>query len=161
IRFANRQLGAVAGDAGALAVTADGGEHWNTVPALVTTPLRSVAIASALDLMLVAGDGSTVLRSADAGATWLVVHIDGAGHLRGISTDPTAHRVLAVDDGGAVWASSDRGQTFVREASTSIALYGVSLHPDGTRALAVGARGTLLSRDAQGAWHAAASGTRA
>ena len=161
IRFGTTALGVVAGDGGALAVTSDGGASWRPVTTSTTASLRGAAVAADVGVMLVVGDGGIVLRSADAGGSWTRSAIPGGADLRGVATDRGAHLVLTVDRAGAVWSSVDTGRTFRREAIAGASLEAVALADSGTSALAVGARGTALARDAQGTWTALSTGTTA
>jgi photosystem II stability/assembly factor-like uncharacterized protein len=161
IRFTSATTGVVAGDAGTLAVTSDAGATWTTVAPLTSVTLRGAAVAPETGVMLVVGDGGVVLRSVDEGASFAVSTIAGAGDLRAVASDSDAHLVLAVDTLGTVWASTDGGERFAREATASAPLEAVALSDDGTRAIAAGARGTVLERAGDATWRPAPSGTTA
>jgi photosystem II stability/assembly factor-like uncharacterized protein len=159
IRFASTAVGVVAGDAGTLAVTTDAGATWKTIAPLTAASLRGVAVASNVGLMLAVGDGGVVLRSVDEGASFASSSIPGAGDLRSVTSDPDGNQVLAVDSNGTLWASADAGEHFVREASAGASLDAVALSDDGKVAIAAGAHGTVLERDAAGTWQSVSSGT--
>jgi photosystem II stability/assembly factor-like uncharacterized protein len=72
--------------------------------------------------------------------------IPGAADLHGVAADPGAHLVLAVDAAGVVWSSADGGISFGREGGAGVSLDAVALSDDGSRAIAVGAHGTAISR---------------
>jgi photosystem II stability/assembly factor-like uncharacterized protein len=67
--------------------------------------------------------------------------------------------VLAVDSAGNIWSSTDRGRSFWRETIAPAPLSSVSLSHFGDYAVAVGARGTALYRNAAGAWRTVQTGT--
>jgi photosystem II stability/assembly factor-like uncharacterized protein len=159
IRFGTAMLGLVVGDEGTLAVTHDGGSTWRTVSPLTAVSLRGAAVAADAGVMVAVGDGGVVLRSSDRGDSWTQSSIAGAADLHGIATDPGAHWLVAVDASGSVWSSSDGGAHFAREASAAAPLDAVAMADDGTRAIAAGARGTVLEREPGGSWAAVQSGT--
>ena len=153
-------LGLVAGDAGALAVTRDGGSTWTTVGPWTGASLRGVAVASNAGVMIAVGDGGVVLRSPDAGGTWKESPIAGAGDLQAVASDPGAHRVLAVDASGSVWSSTDAGVHFAREVSAGARLNAVAMTDDGTLAIVAGARGTVLESEDGAAWRTVPTDTK-
>jgi photosystem II stability/assembly factor-like uncharacterized protein len=161
IRFGSATLGLLAGDAGVLEVTQDGGATWSPVGLLTASALHGVAVAATAGVMLAVGDAGVVLRSGDSGATWTAAAVPGAGDLQGIAMDGAARLVLAVDASGGAWSSTDAGQTFVREATASVALAAVALADDDSAAIAVGSGGTVLERAASGAWATVPTGTTA
>jgi photosystem II stability/assembly factor-like uncharacterized protein len=143
-------------------MTKDGGAHWAAIDAKTSVTLRGVAVAEGAGVIVVVGDAGTLVRSPDRGSSWTTGFVPGAGDLRGVATDPGAHLVLAVDAAGIVWSSGDGGSSFVREGAADAPLDAVALSDDGSRALAVGAGGTVIARDlASGApaWLPVPSGT--
>ncbi len=161
IRFGRLDLGLVAGDRGALAVTRDAGATWSSIATSPpsTTTLRGVAVAGLAHLAIVVGDGGTILRSIDDSASFQPVTGVGAEDLHGVAVDSAAHLVLAVGTSGAIWASTDRGASFHRETIATRPLHAVALHESGTRAIAAGDDGLVLQRSDSGAWTTVASGT--
>jgi photosystem II stability/assembly factor-like uncharacterized protein len=159
INFGWSTRGVVAGDSGSLAVTQDSGAHWSAIAPLTSATLRGAAVAPYVNVMLVVGDGGTVLRSTDSGQTWTQASIAGAGDLRGVASDAWAGTVLAVDSLGSIWSSADEGVTFTREATAGAALDSVSTPQAGNRALAVGAGGVVLLRDASAHWSPVVTGS--
>jgi photosystem II stability/assembly factor-like uncharacterized protein len=157
IRFGDALHGAAVGDVGTLLVTSDGGGTWRSVSTGFGGSLRGVVYAGAL--VVAAGDGGMLLVSSDAGMTFARRTVDGAGDFHGIASDPGAHLVVAVDAKGGAWASSDGAHGFAREAIVGAALDAIAIRDDGAIAIAAGASGTVLARDAAGAWHAAKTGT--
>lgn len=145
-------VGVVAGDDGVLRFSTDGGADWRVVTGLPSVTLRASTAALAGALFVVAGEGGTVLSTSDRGKTWSTTAVSGAGAFRGVSATPDGQLVLAVDDAGGVWASKDFATSFSREHTAKAALASVSVASDGSVALAVGATGTLLRRDATGTW---------
>jgi photosystem II stability/assembly factor-like uncharacterized protein len=161
VRFASVTLGVVAGDAGTVAVTRDGGATWTVMPVATHAALRGAAVAPAAGVMFLVGDGGALLRSTDGGATWNVGAIGAASDLRSVAADPGAHLVIAVDAAGAVWSSVDAGISFHQEASGAAPLEAVALADDGSVAVAVGARGLVLQRQADATWRVAPARTAA
>lgn len=102
--------GVVAGNAGALAVTANGGQDWTAIAPLTSVALRGAAVAPYASLMIVVGDGGTLLRSANAGELGRLVD-RGAGNLLGVSSDWYGDVIVAVDSNGAIWASADSAES--------------------------------------------------
>jgi photosystem II stability/assembly factor-like uncharacterized protein len=77
----------------------------------------------------------------------------------GVAATTSGSVILAVDSNGSVWASKDQGQSFAVETDVDVKLNSVSIAEDGSHALAVGEKGTILERNASGTWSPAASGT--
>ena len=161
INFGWSSTGVVAGDAGQLAVTPNGGQSWRAITPLTNVALRGAAVAPYASVMVVVGDGGTVLRSANAGGTWSLSKITGAGDLRGVTSDWYGDVIVAVDSNGAIWSSADRGITFAFEAKAPFALDNVSANESGANVLAVGKSGTALVRSSTGTWTTLATGTSA
>jgi photosystem II stability/assembly factor-like uncharacterized protein len=162
VRFGRLDLGAVAGDGGALAVTRNAGATWSTVTTSPpsTATLRGVAVAGVRKLVVVVGDGGTILRSLDDGATFqILTGLAGPEDLRGVAVDPIAQLVLIASASGTIWASTDGGTSFHREATATRPLHAVALHDYGTRALAVGDDGVVMQRSVNGSWTTLPSGT--
>jgi photosystem II stability/assembly factor-like uncharacterized protein len=100
------RFAAVAGDAGALAISDDGGVTWTAVDTGTTADLHAVWSGTHGEV-LAAGAAGTIVRLADgvvtvstpATATLRAVHIhDGVGHAAGDGGE-----VLVTHDGGASW----------------------------------------------------------
>lgn len=171
VRFADPMHGIVAGDAGALAVTDDAGATWRPVSLAALAPLGGAfgafrGAAASGDLRVVIGDRGAALRSLDAGRTWQTIAIaapaGATSDLRAVTSDAQAHVVYAVDAAGGIWSSADRAATFVHEATAGVALEAIGVADTGSPAIAVGANGTALVRDAAtGAWRHLATGTTA
>jgi photosystem II stability/assembly factor-like uncharacterized protein len=159
VNFGWSSTGVVAGDAGQLAVTPNGGETWTAITPLTTVALRGAAVAPYASVMIVVGDGATVLRSANAGGTWTLSMVPGAGDFRAVTSDWYGDVVVAVDANGSIWSSTDRGISFTLEARSSLALDSVSANESGTSVLAVGKSGTALVRSSAGTWTTLATGT--
>jgi photosystem II stability/assembly factor-like uncharacterized protein len=164
IRFHDLANGIVAGDDGALAVTKDGGATWQAIaPEVAGRGLNGLAGTTfAGTTMIAVGQHGLVLRSVDGGVTWSGRNLD-AGDFTAVASDAEGHEVFATDATGAIWASSDQGASFaaVYRTADGASLRGVAMADEGGRAMAVGAHGTVLWRDAVGskAWTAIASGT--
>jgi photosystem II stability/assembly factor-like uncharacterized protein len=154
-----RFIGIVAGDAGTIAVTENGGDAWRLVPPLFQSTLRSVALSHGGLLMLAVGDAGAVARSSDRGATFATVNIDGAADLYGVAMDAGGDRVLAVDSAGAIWQSRDLGLTFEKNASLSRGLRAVAVSHDGKHALVAGNAGLIAEQHADGSWQSAPAPT--
>jgi photosystem II stability/assembly factor-like uncharacterized protein len=103
-------------------------------------------VAPSVGVWLAVGS-NVVLRSVDGGASWSLFLIEEAASLRGVASDAEGTTVLAVDDAGAIWSSADAGEHFARETTLAVPLDAVAIDDAGGPALAVGARGTLATRD--------------
>ena len=150
IRFRDVLHGVAVGDGGTLLTTGDGGTTWHAQTTGVMGALRGIALGG--HLVLAVGDAGVVVRSNDDGKTLMALVLEDAGDLRGIAMDPGAHLALAVSASGAVFASTDGGAHWSRETTAPAPLDAVALRDDGMRALAAGADGLALARDARGAW---------
>ena len=97
----------VAGDAGALHVSDDGGLTWAPHPTGTTVDLHAAWVTGAGHVIAV-GDAGTVVRLDDDG---LAVETPGSGTLRAVHLNG-AGVGLAAGDGGEVLSTSDGGRTW-------------------------------------------------
>jgi photosystem II stability/assembly factor-like uncharacterized protein len=159
VRFGSATLGVLAGDGGTLAVTNDGGAHWNAASSGTGVTLRGATVAAGAGVLVVVGDQGTMLRSADGGSTWQRVFGLGTANLHGVASDTTASLVLVVDDTGGLWMSADGARTFASEGNAGMRLDAVAMSDDASHAVAVGSLGAVLERAGPGAWLTKDSGT--
>jgi photosystem II stability/assembly factor-like uncharacterized protein len=150
------------GDAGAVALSTDGGRVWSdrspSASGVSSAKLRAAAFTDA-DHGVVVGDAGTILvmSTADTGApTWTVGISAASGTIFDVAMDGLTG--YAVGEGGLVLETNDGGLTWTREAAslTSRDLLAVALWPSGL-AVAVGAGGTVLVRTGD-TWQASDTG---
>ncbi len=180
LAFLDRQRGVAFGDpvggALALATTRDGGATWTLVPrASLPALLPGEAGFAASGTAITARDGlvwigtgggrvARVLRSADGGRTWSAVETPLPGSAsagifglafrdarRGIAVGGDYQRPEA--EGGNLALTRDGGRTWSvpRDAGLEGVMYGVE-HVQGAIYVAVGPRGSFVSRDDGESW---------
>lgn len=153
---------------GAYVVVGDGGlilrstdrETWTAIDSGTTVDFVGVAIVNSIFLAF--GSDGSMLSSADYGLTWTARSTGVSTALRSAtytSTSSNVQQYVAVGDGGVVLTSTDL-ETWT--AGTSNITQSLRRVAYGTRVVAVGAGGTIIYSDDEGAtWTAAASGTTA
>ncbi len=156
---ASKLIGIAAGDAGTLIPSSDGGDTWQPVDSKTSSDLRGTAAGLGGQLLVAVGNAATLVVSHDAGGSWQTSALPGATDLTAVTSDANATRVLTVDIDGHVWASTDQAKSFQLEVTFPEALHAVSVGPNGQRALVAGNGGAAYSRDANGVWTPAATGT--
>jgi photosystem II stability/assembly factor-like uncharacterized protein len=102
----------IAGEAGTLLRSGDGGANWQVLPPTYNGSYFGIQ-PLAQGGVLVYGMRGTVLRSDDRGDHWKTVTSDGAGSLFG-STATANGSILLVGQNGTVLGSRDGGLSFTR-----------------------------------------------
>jgi photosystem II stability/assembly factor-like uncharacterized protein len=145
----NDQDGWVAGAAGFVAHTTDGGQTWSPQSSGVSADLYAIRFRT-LDFGVAAGAGGTLLLTGDGGAHWGPAAIPTQATLRGAAT--AGSYVVVAGDGGTIVRSTDGGAswslTTVAQASD---LHAVAVDPYGHLTLAVDAAGGVWRSDDLGA----------
>ncbi|MDI1243656.1 MAG: YCF48-related protein [bacterium] len=85
VYFTSDRNGWVAGDAGYLAVTNDGGRNWSKVPLNLTEDINEIYFRNESDGYLVAGRKVFITR--DGGRSWNETRIYGANEFRGMTPE--------------------------------------------------------------------------
>jgi photosystem II stability/assembly factor-like uncharacterized protein len=136
----------VAGHAGTVLHTGDGGETWAVVPGARPVDLRAVAVAHDAGVYI-AGDDGTLLFTNDEGKHWRTASA-GTTNFTGVATTAVGDVALLTGADGTLWryeAGTDRITPLL--ATTGPALRSVAMTADGRRAVAVGDQGTYLVSD--------------
>lgn len=127
------------GEAGAAAVTEDGGINWHALALDTTKTLRDVA-STTPSRVAIAGDGGTLLLSTDGHEFTEVAGVQG--DLTGV--DLTPEGLVAVGGDGGIW-HYETGQQFAAEVDrVGRQLHGVDFGDHTPIGAAVGADGLML-----------------
>ncbi len=146
-----KEQAVVAGAAGVLLRTFDGGASWDQLDLGGAVELRAVAL-SAGPTGYVVGDG-VVFRSLDDSRTWDAVPSE-AHDWTGVTTTAAGTTALLTSAAGEIWRLRDVTLERVYAGDGAV-LGGVAVTPDGQQAVAVGQAGLLLrSADAGDHWRA-------
>ena len=146
-----KEQAVVAGAAGVLLRTFDGGATWDPLDLGGAVELRAVALSAGL-VGYVVGDGA-VFRSLDDSQTWEPVPA-GAQDWTGVATTAAGTTALLTSATGEIWRLRDEALERVYVGDGAL-LGGVAVTPDGQVAVAVGQAGLLLrSGDAGDSWRA-------
>ncbi|MBD3400956.1 MAG: M28 family peptidase [Candidatus Coatesbacteria bacterium] len=112
LTFADEERGYLAGSAGTVLTTTDGGASWSAVTPVDASIYDSRAAADDPDLVVLVGAYETILRSTDGGASWSEIDTDGSATLQGVDFNADGvgvavglGRILRTDDGGASWSA--------------------------------------------------------
>lgn len=141
------------GEFGAVLASNDWGKTWRQLSvdwgALIgreAEPHLYSVLVGEDDTVFIAGEFELILRANDGGQKWSVLH-SGERSLFGLSAAQDGH-MLAVGQEGLILRSTDSGKTWTPSNSgTSSILTDAWLSADGRKAVVVGARTVLLSRD--------------
>jgi photosystem II stability/assembly factor-like uncharacterized protein len=106
--------------AGDLFRSNDGGQSWETIPAMHGKSIRAMTIASSDSKTMVAGALDGVFRSTDGGKNWQKISSSNSEihNIESIAVDPknpdvvyagTWHLAWKTDDGGANWRHINKG----------------------------------------------------
>ena len=151
IAFIDSRRGFIAGDAGTLLATGDGGETWRQVPLEISQNLTSIHFAG--ELGWVTGWTGVILHSRDGGKTW---HRQQTGVRQGLESIFFADAVhgWAVGWLGTILRTTDGGRTWEKVRALS-ALWSLDCvyFRDTKEGWAVGFSGQILrSRDGGVSW---------
>jgi hypothetical protein len=139
----------VAGDAGTILQTVDGGATWNAVSSGTTSDLHDFCLLTTATVVA-AGSAGTVLKTTDAGDTWALLATGTSANLLAIDGGGSA-QLTAVGEGGLVLRSTNSGATWVQQWSpTSADLLDV-LATSANVQIAVGRGGVVIRTDDGGA----------
>ncbi|HEX5056919.1 MAG TPA: YCF48-related protein [Gammaproteobacteria bacterium] len=143
----------IAGQRGIIAISGDGGSHWE-LPATGTSEDLYGAFADAASGALFAvGDWGMLLRSED-GRQWRQVNTGTRSTLRRMFADPASGALLAFGQEGVILRSTDGGKSWRKAASPDLdsELRKALAYPDG-KLVIVGRDGViLLSGDGGASW---------
>ena len=128
----------IAGEAGTLLVSADGGRSWTAVESPYKGSFFGLQ-TTADGALLAYGLRGNIVRSTDFGRIWTTVHSDSSPTLQGGTRLPNGEIVL-VGSAGAVLHSTDNGLTFRRLSGHRAATFSAVL-PTTSGALLLGEGG--------------------
>lgn len=162
IFFISPQRGWVAGYAGRIERTDDGGRTWKAQrverQGEVINSIFFIDENKGWAAGGAAGAGGLMLRTTDGGETWEQIETDRVESFWAIRF-ATRDRGWAVGEDGIIIGTTDGGQTWVKQSGgTSRALFGLALSPSGIMA-AVGEAGTILRSEDGANWSRVESGT--
>jgi len=152
VHFVNLKIGWVAGHAGLIERTDDGGLSWK--------PQRIERQGEVLNSIFfiderrgwVAGGNGLVFRTTDGGESWNKITTGRVEDLWAVRfSDP--ERGWIVGEDGLILSTEDGGTTWVAQSSgTSRALLGLALSPLAGVVIAVGEGGTILRSAGRSSW---------
>lgn len=147
IRFKDRRNGVVAGDAGYVASTSDGGRSWAARPVdawNATVDVNSILMVDSATWVVVGqvsrGSGPRMARTVDAGLTWQQIPLTGpANNLHDIEsispvvaiavgTGTPPRRSVSVD-GGVTWEANSTMALAPPVSGTSLSFYDIAHDP--------------------------------
>jgi len=158
VHFVTRTRGWVAGFAGRIERTDDGGRSWKTQRIeRGNEVINSVFFLDGQNGWITGGAG-LLLRTTDGGDTWVAVHSGRVEDLWTIRFSSEKHGwivgedglILATEDGGATWSQQISG--------TRAGLYGLAAATSHTL-VATGEKGTILRSENGLTWSVVPSGT--
>ena len=157
LHFISRSRGWVAGFAGRIERTDDGGRTWVTQRTEKgNEALNSIFFANA-QRGWVAGSGGLLLRTISGGDTWESLSTDRVEDFWTVRFRSEQVGWIVGED-GLILRTTDGGSTWVQMASgTRLALYGLALGP--TFLIAVGEKGLILRSEDGFSWKQVESGT--
>ncbi|MBI3654535.1 MAG: hypothetical protein HY231_26190 [Acidobacteria bacterium] len=158
IQFINPTTGWMAGYAGRIERTDDGGRTWKTQRIEREGDVLNALFFIDSEHGWAVGGRGLVLRTTDGGTHWEPSPNPRVEDLWAVRF-ATPERGWAVGEDGLIVATTDGGATWVQQKSgTNKALFGLALLPSGGL-VAVGESGTILRREAGKDWQAVHSGT--
>jgi hypothetical protein len=132
----------VAGGAGTVLKTTNGGSSWTALSTGVTAGLFGLSFSDA-STGTVVGTGGAILRTTDGGASWMTQSSGTSATLNGVSFAGNTIGT-AVGNGGMVVRTANAGITWTQQASgTANSLMSIDL-VDAVHGTAVGFAGTIL-----------------
>ncbi len=148
VYFDNPEQGWAMGAYGLLLKTVDGGEHWEEILLSDEFDFHLNGMARLSDgTRIIIAEAGNAWRKRPGDETWSLLELPYPGSMFGVLTLP-GDRLVAMGLRGHVLESVDHGETWYQNKTGSLAnLFGGSLGPDGSLAI-VGAKGTLLLRQA-------------
>jgi photosystem II stability/assembly factor-like uncharacterized protein len=155
--FVNAKTGWVAGYAGRIDRTDDGGQTWRS-----ERPERGSEILNSLFFVServgwVAGGSGLLLKTGNGGESWEQIPTGRVEDFWTVRFSPS-QKGLIVGEDGLILATSDGGAHWEpRTSGTTVALMGLAISPKG-RAVAVGEHGMILVSSDWSRWTAVASG---
>jgi photosystem II stability/assembly factor-like uncharacterized protein len=162
IYFVSPARGWVAGYAGRIQRTDDGGRTWKTQRIeRVGEVLNSIFFIDEMRGWAVgaAGSGGVIFRTSNGGESWEPVETGRVESFWAVRF-ATADRGWIVGEEGLILATEDGGKTWIPQMSgTSRSLYGLAVVSRG-RLVATGEAGTILLSEDGSSWREVESGTR-
>lgn len=146
----------VVGEGGAVMLTRDAGETWDSIDLDLppTTYLRAVAAAEAQreggETLVIAGDDGMLLRSTDGGQHFTAIEgptVDWTS----VATDDLGVVAIVAGEDGSLWRSEAGAPLTQVHAGTGETLHDVAMSHDGTMIVAVGESGLVLESHDAGA----------
>jgi photosystem II stability/assembly factor-like uncharacterized protein len=157
VSFVNAQTGWIAGFAGRIERTDDGGRTWKQQRAAPGSEALNAVVAIDDRRAWAVGVRGTVVHTEDGGATWTAIATgrnEGFWSVRFASPD----RGWIVGDGGVILHTTDGGVHWNRvNSGTAKALFGLSVIAP-SLAIAVGQDGTIVRSEDGITWTAVSSG---
>lgn len=144
LRFSSALKGVMVGDAGAVAVTSDGGQTWTWRTPVSGARLNEAAYSDAGTLWVV-GDGGVLRASKDDGLTWQSPGPAGIATALYAIRFLDAQRGWAVGDDGVALATTDGGVTWTPQASGTRQALTQVFFVDARTGWIAGNNGTLLA----------------
>jgi photosystem II stability/assembly factor-like uncharacterized protein len=162
ICFINSTRGWVAGYAGRIERTDDGGRTWKAQrverQGEVINSIFFIDERRGWAAGGTAGAGGLLLRTNDGGDTWEQSATDRVESFWAVRFS-TPDRGWAVGEDGIIMASADGGQSWTKQSGgTQHALFGLALSSSG-KMVAVGERGTIFRSEDGSNWNKVESGT--
>jgi photosystem II stability/assembly factor-like uncharacterized protein len=156
VDFINAQTGWIAGFAGRIERTDDGGVSWTSQRGERGVEALNAICAIDDRRAWAVGVRGLALRTDDGGATWMAVATGRSEDLWAVRFATPEHGWIT-GDGGVILGTVDGGAHWTRATSTtSNALYGLATVGQ-TTAIAVGQAGTIIRTEDGASWTAIAS----
>ena len=158
IQFLTPTRGFMAGYAGRIERSDDGGATWHTQRFEKSGDVLNSICFLDSDRGWAAGGRGLLLRTTDGGKTWETRPTNRVEDFWTIRF-PTPERGFIVGEDGLILTTSDAGSTWHQQASgTTAALFGLAVDTDGI-AVAVGQGGTILRSEDGKQWSAVPANT--
>ena len=153
--IADGQRGWIAGLAGTILATDDGGNTWQNQVSDTTERIHRITFAADGLHGWAVGTNGMITSTDNGGKTWKAQTISEHEDLHGIAFTADTQRGWAVGTRGTILASTDGGKTWNHQTSLSEDdLFGVAFTADGLHGWAVGGNGTILaSADGGKTWN--------
>jgi photosystem II stability/assembly factor-like uncharacterized protein len=151
VHFIDRKTGWIAGYAGRIDRTDDGGLSWRPQRSERGREVFNSIWAVDSRCAWAVGANGFGVRTTDGGATWTSMSLGGSADFWSVRFGST-ERGWAVGDAGAIRSTTDGGATWTAvQSGTTRALYGLALATEEI-VVAVGEGGTILRSDGGTAW---------